>query len=264
MEAFALSDVGKCREMNQDAVYAQCTAIGNLDNLFVVADGMGGHKAGDYASSYAIARLQELLQKEQTKNTAELFERAFQIVNYEIFEKGYRTPEFYGMGTTMVACTIDKNRMLTAANVGDSRLYVYSRNKGIRQITRDHSYVEELVRKGQITRDSELYHQSKNIITRAIGAAEDVRTDIFQLELEPEDMVLLCSDGLSNMVPDHILSLFLSVAESLENKVRKLIQEANHAGGTDNISVVLIKTEPVVQQCGNKPENISEEETRGL
>ncbi|MDD7390215.1 MAG: Stp1/IreP family PP2C-type Ser/Thr phosphatase [Lachnospiraceae bacterium] len=265
MEAFALSDVGMCREMNQDAVFAQCTPIGNLDNLFVVADGMGGHQAGDYASSYAIARIQELLQKEQAKSTAELFEWAFRTVNYEIFEKGCSTPEYYGMGTTMVACTLDKNRMLTAANVGDSRLYVYSRNKSIRQITRDHSYVEELVRKGQITRDSELYQQSKNVITRAIGAAENVKTDIFQLELEPEDMVLLCSDGLTNMVPDHIISLFLSVPGTLEEKAEKLIQEANHAGGTDNISVVLMKTEPAEQEWKNK-QNVSEseEETRGL
>lgn len=264
LEAFALSDVGKCRESNQDAVFAQCTPIGNLNNLFVVADGMGGHQAGDYASAYAIARLQELLQQEQTKTASELLEWAFQVVNYEIFEKGYSRPEYYGMGTTMVACTLDENNVLTVANVGDSRLYVYSRKKGIRQITRDHSYVEELVRKGQLTRDSELYHQSKNVITRAIGAAKEVRTDIFQLELESGDEIVLCSDGLTNMIPDHIISLFLAIPESLESKALKLIQEANHAGGTDNISVVLVRTDPAVPGDKEKPENISEEETRGL
>ncbi len=264
MEAFALSDVGMCREMNQDAVFAQCTPIGNLDNLFVVADGMGGHQAGDYASAYAISRIQELLNKKQTKTVSELLEWAFQVVNYEIFEKGYSRPELYGMGTTLVACTLDKDGMLTAANVGDSRLYVYNTRKGIRQITKDHSYVEELVRKGQITRDSELYQQSKNVITRAIGAAEEVRTDIFQLELEPGDQILLCSDGLTNMVSDHIISLFLAIPESLENKARKLIQEANHAGGTDNISVVIIGTEPASPESVEKLVNISEEETRGL
>ena len=129
LEAFALSDVGKCRESNQDAVFAQCTPIGNLNNLFVVADGMGGHQAGDYASAYAIARLQELLQQEQTKTASELLEWAFQVVNYEIFEKGYSRPEYYGMGTTMVACTLDENNVLTVANVGASRIYVYSRKK---------------------------------------------------------------------------------------------------------------------------------------
>ena len=129
MEAFALSDVGKCREMNQDAVFAQCTPIGNLNNLFIVADGMGGHQAGDYASAYAIERLQELLQKEQTKNASELLEWAFQVVNYEIYKKGYSRQEFYGMGTTLVACTLDENYVLTAANVGDSRLYVYNKMK---------------------------------------------------------------------------------------------------------------------------------------
>ena len=154
-------------------------------------------------------------QQEQTKTASELLEWAFQVVNYEIFEKGYSRPEYYGMGTTMVACTLDENNVLTVANVGDSRLYVYSRKKGIRQITRDHSYVEELVRKGQLTRDSELYHQSKNVITRAIGAAEEVRTDIFQLELESGDEIVLCSDGLTNMIPDHIISLFLADRKSV-------------------------------------------------
>lgn len=264
MEAFALSDVGMCREMNQDAVFAQSTPIGNLNNLFVVADGMGGHQAGDYASAYAIARLKELLQKVQEKTTSELFEWAFQVVNYEIFEKGYSRPEYYGMGTTLVACTVDESGMLTAANVGDSRLYVYNSKKGIRQITKDHSYVEELVRKGQITRDSELYHQSKNVITRAIGAAENVKTDIFQLELEPGEQILLCSDGLTNMVPDHVISLFLAVPDSLENRAASLIREANHAGGTDNISVVIVETEPALTEGEEKLENISDEETRGL
>ncbi|MDO5410153.1 MAG: Stp1/IreP family PP2C-type Ser/Thr phosphatase [Lachnospiraceae bacterium] len=268
MEAFALTDVGKCRDMNQDAVYAQCTPIGNLKNLFVVADGMGGHQAGDYASSYAISRLQELICKEQDRTASELFERAFQIVNYEVFEKGYSKIEFYGMGTTLVACTLDENRVLTVANVGDSRLYVYNKEKGLRQITRDHSYVEELVRKGQLTRDSELYQQSKNIITRAIGASEEVKTDIFQLELEPKDQILLCSDGLTNMVPDYLISLLLAIPDSAQDKVKQLIWEANHAGGSDNISAVLIRLEPENglehEAAEAVPDDISEEETRGL
>lgn len=241
MEAFALSDVGKCRETNQDAVYACCSSIGNLSNLFVVADGMGGHQAGDYASAYAITRLQELVEKGLEKAAPDLFEWAFQLVNYEIFEKGYQKTEFYGMGTTLVACTVDPERRMTVANVGDSRLYVHNKKQGLRQITRDHSYVEELVRKGQITRDSELYQQSKNVITRAIGASEDVKTDIFQLELEDGDQILLCSDGLSNMVSDNLISLFLSIPEAAEIKAQKLVQEANLAGGTDNISVVVVE-----------------------
>ena len=264
MEAFAISDAGRCREMNQDAVFAQCTSIGNLRNLFIVADGMGGHQAGDYASSFSVARLQELIQSEQTKAPSELLEWAFQIVNYEVFEKGYHEMELYGMGTTLVACTINENCMMTVANVGDSRLYVYNEKSGIRQITKDHSYVEELVRKGQITRDCELYRQSKNVITRAIGAEEDVKTDIFQLELDPDDMVLLCSDGLSNMVSDPLMSLTLSISDDIESKARRLVQLANDAGGADNISVVLIQMESADSKSEDKPNDLSEEEKRGL
>lgn len=264
MEAFAISDVGRCREMNQDAVFAHCNPIGNLKNLFIVADGMGGHQAGDYASSFAVARIQELIQKEEKKTPSELFEWAFQIVNYEVFEKGYSRAELYGMGTTLVACTIDENRMLTVANVGDSRLYVYNKDYGIRQITKDHSYVEELVRKGQLSRDCELYRQSKNVITRAIGAAEDVKTDIFQLELEVNDQILLCSDGLSNMVPDHLISMFLAGTDSVEKKAQQLVQEANYAGGTDNISVIVIKIGFLDLETENKTDDLSGEEKRGL
>lgn len=264
MEAFALSDTGRCRDVNQDSIFAQCTPIGNLRNLFVVADGMGGHQAGDYASAYAIARLRELIQKDTDKIPSELFEWAFQVVNYEIFEKGYRTEELYGMGTTMVACTLDENRMMTVANVGDSRLYVYSKKHGIRQITKDHSYVEELVRRGQLRRDSDLYWQSKNVITRAIGAAKELKTDIFQLELEEGDQILLCSDGLSNMVSDSLISLFLEVPDSAEEKAGRLVQEANYAGGTDNISVIVIKTSSADLKSEDEPEDLSDEEMRGL
>lgn len=267
MEAFALSDTGKCREMNQDAVFAQCTPIGNLNNLFMVADGMGGHQAGDYASAYAIARLQELIRQETAKTPSELFEWAFQVVNYEIFEKGYRETNLYGMGTTLVVCTLDSDWHLTVANVGDSRLYLYNRQKGIRQITKDHSYVEELVRKGQLTRDSELYQQSKNVITRAIGAAADVKTDIFQLELEEGDQILLCSDGLSNMVPDSLLGLFLAVPDDAESKAYRLINEANYAGGTDNISAVVVMTgeaEEILEDDEEYENDSPEEGMRGL
>ena len=267
MEAFALSDTGKCREMNQDAVFAQCTPIGNLNNLFIVADGMGGHQAGDYASAYAIARLRELVQRETAKTPPELFEWAFQVVNYEVFEKGYSELDLYGMGTTLVACTLDASRLLTVANVGDSRLYVYNSRYGIRQVTKDHSYVEELVRKGQLTRDSALYQQSKNVITRAIGASEDVKTDIFQLELEEGDQILLCSDGLSNMVSDNLLSLFLAVPDDAESKAHRLIDEANYAGGTDNISAVVImtgETDKAFEDNEDTGEPFPEEEMRGL
>lgn len=245
MDAFALTDIGILRNMNQDAVFVQCTLIGSLNNLFVVADGMGGHQAGDFASAYAISRLQELVQKKTDKTPSELLEWAFQTINYELYEKGHTNEALFGMGTTLVACTLDDDLTMTVANVGDSRLYVYNQDRGLHQITKDHSYVEELVQRGQITRDSDLYKQSKNIITRAIGAGETVKTDIFQLELEPGDKVLLCSDGLTNMVPDSLIGFFLAISDSAENTARRLIHEANYAGGTDNISAIVVETVPI-------------------
>lgn len=243
MDSYALSDVGISREINQDAVFAQETRVGNLENLFIVADGMGGHKAGEYASAYAVKRLVELVSSSEETNPKNIFEWAFPIINQEVYNLGVSDESLSGMGTTLVACTIDSEHRLTVANVGDSRLYVYNAFYGLRQITRDHSFVEELVRKGQITRGSALYNQSKNIITRAIGAANGVKTDVFQIEIEEGDTILLCSDGLSNMIPDTIISLYLAIPDTAECKAKTFIQEANSAGGYDNISAVVICTE---------------------
>lgn len=264
MEAFALSDVGLCREINQDVVYSQCAPIGNLSNLFVVADGMGGHQAGDYAAACAIERLRALIEADEDRSIRSVLERAYSQVNREIYEKGYSSEELYGMGTTLVSCTISRNHVLTVANVGDSRLYVYSQAYGLRQITRDHSYVEELVRKGQITRESDLYRRSKNVITRAIGAAEEVKTDIFQLEVESGMQILLCSDGLTNMVEDPMITLILSDKDSTDNKVRRLVEEANFAGGIDNISALLIRLEADDFEEESSGETTEDQKMRGL
>ena len=264
MESFAVCDIGKNRDMNQDAVFSGCFPIGNLDNLFIVADGMGGHNAGDYASTYAVGRLHSLMETPEEKSVSLQMQVNYAIINREIFEKGQLNPELSGMGTTLVSCTIDKEYVMTAANVGDSRLYVYHKTGGLRQITRDHSFVEELVRRGQITRDSDLYQQSKNIITRAIGADFDVETDIFQMELEAGDQILLCSDGLTNMVTDDEISDILKCTSSLKEKAEKLVQMANDAGGMDNISVVLVKLPEDSISVSETDSDTEEIEMRGL
>lgn len=264
MESFAVCDKGKCRDMNQDVVFSSCIPVGNLDNLFVVADGMGGHNAGDYASSYAVGRLRSLMETQGEEFVYRQLQESYKIINREIFEKGQQNPELSGMGTTLVACTINREFVMTAANVGDSRLYIYNQAGGLRQITRDHSYVEELVRKGQITRDSDLYQQSKNIITRAIGADSDVETDIFQLELEAGDQILLCSDGLTNMVTDDGISDMLKYSISLKEKAERLVQMANDAGGMDNISVVLVKLPEDSIPVSETYSDTEEIEMRGL
>ena len=243
MKSYALTDKGICRQMNQDSIYHTCEAVGMLDNLFAVADGMGGHLGGDYASSHSISRLEELMRVSSEPAVSKRFEDAYTAINHEIYELGHTEAEYFRMGTTLVACTLNAERLLTVANVGDSRLYIYDCLCGLRQITKDHSYVEEMVRKGEITRDSELYLQSKNIITRAIGAAVSVKTDIFQVELEHGSQILLCSDGLTNMVSDDQIELVLKEETGPEAKTLKLIQMANEAGGEDNISVVIVETE---------------------
>lgn len=240
LEAYSLSDIGKVRSINQDCVYVTCDQIGNLENLFIVADGMGGHQAGDYASAYTVRRMQELARQEDYQDPAEFFTKAAKIINREVYDLGRTNIQLQGMGTTLVACTLDHNRVMTAVNIGDSRLYVYHYDTGIRQVTRDHSYVEELVRRGQISRDSSLYRSAKNVITRAIGMPGVVEPDIFTLELNTEDQLLLCSDGLTNEVPDSLIALMMAMEESPEEKAKNLVWEANRSGGQDNISVIVI------------------------
>lgn len=243
MKSYAVTDKGVCRRRNQDSVFGTCEPVGMLDNLFAVADGMGGHLGGDYASSQSILKLEELMRNSSEPAVSKRFEEAYDAINKEIYHIGHTEAEYFRMGTTLVAATLNSDRLLTVANVGDSRLYLYDRKGGLRQITKDHSYVEELVRKGEITRDSELYLRSKNIITRAIGAAENVKTDIFQIEIESGSQFLLCSDGLTNMVEDDRIAQVLAEETGPKEKTLKLVQMANEAGGEDNISVIVVETE---------------------
>ena len=147
-----------------------------------------------------------------------------------------------GMGTTLVLATITDD-ILTVANVGDSRLYIISEDEGIHQITRDHSLVEEMVRMGGIDRVSARNHPDKNIITRAIGATQNVNIDFFEVNLKNNDLILMCSDGLSNMIEDSEIQKIANNAKSLEDIANELINTANKNGGKDNISVVLARYE---------------------
>ena len=192
MRIYSATDVGQKRKMNQDYVFASEGPVGNLPNLFTVADGMGGHNAGDYASS-----------------------------------------------TTMVVATI-VDQYAYVANVGDSRLYVIQ--DGIRQVTRDHSLVQEMVRMGEISEAEARNHPDKNIITRALGAEKTVDVDFFDLKLEKGCTILMCSDGLSNMVEDEKIQEIISDPEAdIDQKGSALLREANQNGGKDNIAVVLVE-----------------------
>lgn len=239
MRAYGQTDVGRVRNHNQDSFYSSCEPIGVLKNLFMVADGMGGHKAGDYASRFVIEQLVDFLKRIDGRQTIPVLHQGIQEVNRKLYRCSCDMEELSGMGSTLVLATIEDHTMYVA-NVGDSRLYLV-REKKARQITRDHSYVEELVARGKIERNSKDYQEQKYIITRAVGANEKVEADFFEVELKKEDVILLCSDGLSNMLTEDEIQKLASVNLSLEARVKMLIQKANDLGGKDNIAVVLIE-----------------------
>ena len=227
--------------MNQDFVFTSETPVGNLPNLFVVADGMGGHKAGDFASSYAVEVLLSTIREDENSNPVKIIRAAIENANTQLLREASDNETMSGMGTTMVLVTI-VGHYAYVANVGDSRLYLIDENK-ISQITKDHSLVEEMVRMGEISRDDARNHPDKNIITRALGAGRDVDVDFFDVRLTPGDILLLCSDGLSNMVPDEDIRQVILTSETLEEAGRRLVSMANDNGGRDNIAVVLVEPE---------------------
>lgn len=245
LRSYAITDIGQRRQLNQDFIYLSETPIGNLPNVFIVADGMGGHNAGDYASRYAVETVVEEIGTSFEKNPVKIMGRAIDKANAMIRQKAREDMALNGMGTTMVIATC-MGRYLEVANVGDSRLYVVHQDK-IEQITQDHSLVEEMVRMGGIDRASARNHPDKNIITRAIGARDYVEADFFNLELQTGDMVLICSDGLTNMIEDEIIYRILTNGESLKDRVEELVETANQNGGKDNISVIVI--EPLTGEC---------------
>ena len=241
MKSYSITDVGQKRTVNQDFVFTSETPVGNLPNLFVVADGMGGHKAGDFASSYAVEVLLSTIREDENSNPVKIIRAAIETANTQLLREASDNEAMSGMGTTMVLVTI-VGHYAYVANVGDSRLYLIDENK-ISQITKDHSLVEEMVRMGEISRDDARNHPDKNIITRALGAGRDVDVDFLDVRLTPGDILLLCSGGLSNMVPDEDIRQVILTSEMLEEAGRRLVSMANDNGGRDNIAVVLVEPE---------------------
>lgn len=237
LRSFSVTDIGKKRKLNQDFVYVSETSVGNLPNVFIVADGMGGHNAGDYASKCTVETMVREIRGCFEKNPVRILGKAVMAANDQIRRRAKEDNSLYGMGSTVVAATC-LGHYLQVANVGDSRLYII--NDEIRQITRDHSLVEEMVRMGGLDRAAARNHPDKNIITRAIGALDTVEIDFFHEELRPGDIVLMCSDGLTNMLEDKEISEIVREYASLEERAEKLVEAANRNGGKDNIAVILI------------------------
>ena len=193
MKFHAITDVGRVRSQNQDNVYGTASSIGPLPNLFLVADGMGGHNAGDYASRRAIELVKESVEDSPGTEPVEVLRTAITTANDMLFSEARQQEEKSGMGTTFVAATI-VNEELLVANVGDSRLYVLHDGQ-LRQITLDHSLVEEMVRTGSMSQEMAYHHPKKHMITRAVGAEDKVDIDFFDVSLFGDEIILLCSDG---------------------------------------------------------------------
>ena len=238
MRLGAVTDMGKQRRLNEDSyfVYRNENLLGGM-----VADGMGGQNAGEVASAMATQIVKEYIINEFDPSIdyiqmGELIRRSLIEANSRIYEYSKTDKSLEGMGTTATLTIIYKNKIISA-HVGDSRAYFID-DEGIRQITKDHSYVQELLSRGEITREFAERHPAKNYITRAVGTEDIIKVDVSILDYHGE-VVLLCSDGLSNMLSDNQMFEIVSENENLQNAAEALVRLANKKGGLDNITAVL-------------------------
>ena len=238
MKSFGITDIGISRKYNQDYSLECDEQIGNLPNLYVVCDGLGGHNAGEFASSATAETFFDIAEDCSGDQPLAIFKEAVTRVNALLYKKGQEDP-YKGMATTLVALTVDEDdNTIYVCNVGDSRCYICGEE--IIQVTNDHSYVGELIRKGQITKDEARFHKKNNVITRAVGAERTVEADYFQAEIDDDEILLMCSDGLYNMLSESKILEVVNSNGSLKSKAQKLVDLANEAGGLDNIAVVLV------------------------
>lgn len=236
MKTFSKTDVGKIREVNQDFVFVSDQPIGNIPNLLIVADGMGGHKAGEFASRFVVESLKQDLSQSTEDGPEAMIREAIIAANNKLIETANLDTRLKGTGTTLVVATVIEHT-LYFANIGDSRLYLM--NDDIRQLSRDHSFVQEMVRLGGIRAEDAKNHPDKNIITRAIGAREKVEIDFFEYRLKKGDIILMCTDGLSNMVEDEEIFRIVKSSRDVVEAVERLVEKANDNGGSDNIGVIV-------------------------
>ena len=236
LSSFAGSDVGRARSGNEDSYFCGRT-------VFAVADGLGGHQGGEVASAAAVAPLAALDGRELATpaEAAEALAAAIQEANSAILDRAAGDPSLWGMGTTMTAAAVTADGHLQLAHVGDSRAYLL-RDGALEQLTTDHTVVAELVRRGRLTPELAAIHPERSILTRAVGLDARVPVDTPDpLDLRPGDQCLLCSDGLTEAVPDPTIAELLSTDEDGNAACRSLIDAANEAGGPDNITVVLVR-----------------------
>lgn len=239
MEFGFKSDTGRIRDVNQDAFFVMPD-----EGIFLVADGVGGHNNGELASRTAMADIADYVKENPLTSSAEeetvreYYDSLLQSVNRHIYDMA-KSSAPVGMATTLVVLYIDGGRAY-AVNVGDSRLYLI-RDGVIRQMTEDHTYVNNLIKEGIITKEQARTHPDKNMITRAIGAEVNVKPDLFSFEAKKEDIFLLCTDGLYNEVKDQELCEILTGAKDMRTACSLLVDQANNRGGADNITAVSVR-----------------------
>jgi serine/threonine protein phosphatase PrpC len=227
----ALTDIGRVRTHNEDSVLAQ-------PPLFVVADGLGGHEAGEVASSIAVETLRDHAPR---RPDSKALARAVKAANREVIRSAREGFGKQGMGTTMTAAIVEGTR-IAIAHVGDSRAYLLHAESLVR-LSEDHSMVADMIRRGQLTEAEARYHPNRSVITRALGTDPNMLADTYEIDAAPGDRLLLCSDGLTSMLEDGLICEILEQYRTPEVAARMLVDAANDAGGHDNISVVVVDIE---------------------
>ncbi|MBR5467609.1 MAG: Stp1/IreP family PP2C-type Ser/Thr phosphatase [Firmicutes bacterium] len=241
MRSFGNSVAGMQRKNNEDSIY-----VGNenlpVKNIFIVADGMGGHNAGEVASGHAIEKFVEYVKDNyDSENILDVLLEGVIAANKAVYDEAVSTEHENGMGTTFT-CACIENEKLYAVHVGDSRIYILKDEK-LQQITNDHSFVMEMVKQGRITLEEARVHPKRNIITRAVGTEETIDVDTVIKDFGENDVVLICSDGLSGMICDDEIEKIIKENEDVNQCIEKLIDRANENGGKDNISAIIIRNE---------------------
>ena len=235
----ASTHMGNVRTMNQDAfLIFQMESSSAL--VAAVADGMGGHKAGNIASLLALETVRDYCDANPDLDEIALGHGCVKNANEAVYRRALADVACTGMGTTLCMGQFYRDHV-TVAHVGDSRMYSFTKKDGLMQITHDHSLVQELVDMGRINQEEASMHPQRNVITRAIGTTADVKGDVFKVAWEKDEIYMICSDGLSGEVPPEQVDLILRSDLSLQRKVEMLIQTALGAGGTDNITVILVQ-----------------------
>jgi serine/threonine protein phosphatase PrpC len=243
LKASFKTDIGRVRSVNEDRVAVADGVAGGM--LAIVADGMGGHQAGDTASQITVELIRQALAQPPSEITdterETRLKEAIRQANAKVFEIASVKEHYRGMGTTVTAAIVDKTRVVIG-HIGDSRAYYINHNEFM-QITEDHTLVNELVKTGQISQEEAAVHPRRNVITRALGTDAEVEIDVVRFPWKSGDVLLLCSDGLSNLVSEDVLMRTVRSESSLDEKAAHLVQYALDAGGDDNITVVLLSNE---------------------